>query len=160
MRAGIELAAWWIAGFLIWTATLSSASGPELLVGALAAAVCAVLARLARRAMGRQPGLSPRMWARWLRWALLVPVAAAADLLRLVRWLVAGLPEPGTQERELRVSVPSGDEPAAITWRQGAVLAISSTPGSVVLRIDADNAALELDQLVRGWPELDRRVSE
>lgn len=159
MRAGIEIAAWWVVGWLIWTATLSSASAAELITGALAAGVSAVLARLARRGMGRQPGLTPRMWTRWLGWAVVVPVAAAADLMRLVRWLVAGATEPRENERAVEVSMPSGNEPTAITWRQGAALAVSSTPGSVVVLIEPDIGRLDLDQLVAGWPRIDRRVS-
>lgn len=159
MRAGIEIAAWWVVGWLIWTATLSSASAAELVTGALAAGASAILARLARRATGRQPGLTPRMWSRWLGWALVVPVAAAADLMRLVRWLFAGAREPGQGERAVGVPMPSGDEPTAITWRQGAALAVSSTPGSVVVLIEPDSGRLDLDQLVSGWPHLDRRVS-
>lgn len=159
MRAGIEIAAWWVAGWLIWTATLSSVSAAELVAGAVAAGVCAVLARLARQAMGRQPGLTPRMWSRWLTWALVVPVAAAADLMRLVRWLFAGAREPSDGDRAVRVSTPAGDGATAITWRQGAALAVSSTPGSVVVGIEPDEGRLDLDQLVTGWPGLDQRVS-
>lgn len=159
MRAGIEIAAWWVVGLLIWTATLSSVNAAELITGALSAGVCAVLARFARRAMGRQPGLAPRMWSRWLGWAMIVPVSAAADLVRLVRWLSSGAPEPEQEQRAVAVSMPSGDEPTAITWRQGAALAVSSTPGSVVVRIEPDNGRLDVDQLVTGWPHLDRRVS-
>lgn len=160
MRAGIEIAAWWVAGLLIWTATLSSVSTAELVAGALAAGICAVLARIARRAMGGQPGLSPRMWLRWLGWAVLVPVAAVADLLRLVRWLAAGAAEPTSAARAVSVPVPAGSGAKAITWRQGAALAVSSTPGSVVLQIEPDDGCLRLDQLVSGWPGLDRRVAE
>lgn len=159
MRAGIEIAAWWIAGFLVWTATLSSVSAAELVLGALAAAVCGVLARIARRAMGGQPGLSSAMWSRWVRWALLVPVAAAADLMRLVGWLAAGRYEPDAADRIVELAVPSGTGRDAITWRQGATLAVSSTPGSVVAGIDPDNGTLVVDQLVSGRPGLDRRVS-
>lgn len=159
MRAGIEIAAWWIAGFLIWAATLASVSGAELITGALAAVVCAVLARVARRAMGGQPGLSSAIWSRWARWAALVPVAAAADLMRLVGWLTTGRREPPASSRVREIVVPAGTDAGAITWRQGAALAISSTPGSVVTGIDPEAGTLQLDQLVNGWPDLDRRVS-
>lgn len=160
MRAVIEIAAWWIAGVLVWTATLSSASAAELITGALSAAVCAVLARVARRAMGGQPGLSSGMLSRWAYWALLVPVAAAADLMRLVGWLAAGRPEPEPADRIVELTVPSGTGREAITWRQGAALAVSSTPGSVVTSIDPDAGTLVLDQLVAGRPGLDKRVSQ
>jgi len=160
VRAGIEIAAWWVAGFLIWAGTLASVSAAELITGALAAAVCAVLARVARRAMGGQPGLSPAIWSRWARWAALVPVAATADLIRLVGWLVTGHREPPARRRLREIIVPAGTDSEAVTWRQGAALAISSTPGSVVTGIDPDAGTLQLDQLVDGWPELDRRVSE
>ncbi|GAB3926574.1 hypothetical protein GCM10011575_07920 [Microlunatus endophyticus] len=160
MRAGIEIAAWWLAGFVVWTATLASASGPELVTGVLASLVSAVLARTARRAMGGQPGLSRQMWARWVRWAALVPVAAAADLARLVGWLAGGLREPGASARTHQLTVPSGSGPEAITWRQGAALAVSSTPGSVVIGIRPDDGTLVLDQLVSGWPGLDERVAD
>lgn len=159
MRAGIEIAAWWVAGFLSWSATLSSASSAELATGAVAAAACAVLARTARRAMGGQPGLSWRIVSRWWRWAILVPIAAAADLLRLVGWLATGCPEPASGVRTVVLDVPAGTEPDAITWRQGAALALSSTPGSVVTGIDPAEGSLVIDQLVSGRPRLDRRVA-
>ncbi|QGN32863.1 hypothetical protein [Microlunatus sp. Gsoil 973] len=159
MRAGIEIAAWWLAGALIWTATVSSISGEELAIGFAAAGLCAVLARVARRAIGGQPGLPGRMWLRWLGWAAMVPAVASADLLRLVRWLAAGRREPAREERSVRVPVPSGDGAKAITWRQGAVLAVSSTPGSVVLRVESEDGSLQLDRLVGGRPDLSARVA-
>jgi len=159
VRAGIEIAVWWVAGSAIWTATLSSIAPGDLIAGVLAAGVCAVLARVARRAMGGQPGLSPRMWLHWLAWAVLVPPAAAADLVRLVRWLGEGRPEPRPDQRFVRLPVPEGDGRDAITWRQGAVLAVSSTPGSVVLAVDAEGGSLDVDRLVGGPPDLSRRVA-
>jgi len=156
----LEIAAWWLAGFLIWIATLAAASPAELITGALAATVCAVLARLARRAMGGQPGLRRGMWRRWAWWAALVPAAAIADLTRVVGWLIAGRREPVADDRVVELTVPSGDDPDAITWRQGAVLAVSSTPGSVVIGIRPDEGLLVLDQLVSGRPRLDERVRD
>lgn len=158
MRAAIEIAGWSAAGLLVWTATLSSIAPAELVIGLLAAVVAGVLARSARKAIG-QEGVPAAMWRRWLGWAPVVPVAAAADLARLVGWLLRGRPEASPSDRVVRLSMPAGDERAAVAWRQGAALAVSSTPGSVVLRIEADHGELILDQLVSGPPHLDRRVS-
>jgi len=80
--------------------------------------------------------------------------------VRLVGWLLAGHREPPASSRVREVAVPGGTQPDAIVWRQGAALAISSTPGSVVTGIYPDAGTLQLDQLVHGWPDLDDRVAQ
>ena len=159
MRAAIEIAGWSVVGLLVWTATLSSITPIELVIGLLAAVTAGVLARSARRAIG-EGGVPAGMWRAWLGWAAWVPVAAAADLVRILGWLLGGRPEASQSDRVVPVLVPAGDDRAAVAWRQGAVLAVSSTPGSVVLRLEADQGRLILDQLVSGPPHLERRVAQ
>lgn len=175
MRAGIEIAGWWVAGLLIWTATLSSITGSELLAGALAALLAAVLARTGRRAMNREserrtghdnrggPGSSrPEglpLWKELPRWAVLVPVASVLDLVRLggnPGALAAG--HPAGRRLEQR-RLPAGTGRAATTWRQAAVLAVSATTGTLVVDVDGEHGSMRVDPLVSGWPHLDRRVS-
>jgi hypothetical protein len=181
VRAGIEIAGWWVAGMLIWTATLASASAAELITGAVSALAAAVLARAARLAMdkerdrerdrrSRQPANDHRRadlpLARALpQWAVLVPVAAVLDSVRLSGKRARRLREPTTPS-ELRSdsqlvsrSLPTGHGAAATAWRQAAVIVISATLGSLVVDVDGDDGSMQLDPLVSGWPDLDQRVS-
>jgi hypothetical protein len=110
-KALLELVLWWIAGTLSWLVTVSTASVPETVAAASTALLCAVLGRMARRAMGF------RAAARgiWLRWAAPVPAAAVADTVRLARWLAGprgslwgsnGCRERGAPRQRVGVPVP------------------------------------------------------
>lgn len=145
-----ELALWWVAGTLSWLATASTVTLPEAATAAAAALVGAVLARAARLAMG----FTAAVRGAWFRWATMVPAAAVADTLRLARWL------PGPQTQDLgEKPMPAGDSPAATGWRAGAMVALSATPGSVVLDSDPRQHRVQVHTLVEGWPRLDDQVA-
>ncbi|GAA4139625.1 hypothetical protein [Leifsonia shinshuensis] len=154
MRAFIEAACWFVAGMVFWMATVSAITLAETIVAVCTSVVLSVFAVVARRAMG----LRFRPSAAWLRWALLVPVAAAADLGRLFAWIARGARDPVEADAIERRHVPAGDAPEAVGHRAAAIIAVSATPGSCV--IDArDDGAFLLHRLVGGPPSLDERVS-
>ncbi|WP_210414651.1 hypothetical protein [Microlunatus elymi] len=159
-RAAYELIVWFAAGVLTWIVTLSSASPAELVAGAGAAALVAVLARAARRAMG----LAWRPVADWLRWVALVPMAAALDVGRVLGWLIDSLrhgrPDVDPSQRLVRRRLLSGEDAATVARRVGGVLAVSATPGAIAVDQDPGTRTVLLHQLVGGWPDLDRRATE
>ncbi|MDP9882666.1 multisubunit Na+/H+ antiporter MnhE subunit [Sinomonas atrocyanea] len=147
-RAAGEYAAWTAAGTLFWLATASTVTAVETVAAAAVSLVCAVLARLARRALP----FRARPVRGWLRWAAVVPVAAVADMVRLPRWLRAGQPE------ELREATMPAGGPRQTGWRAGGIVALSATPGSVVVASDPDSGAVTVHSVTSGWPRLDEQV--
>lgn len=143
-----ELGLWWIGGLVFWLATVASITLPEAVIAALAAAVGAVLARSARRAMGFR--VRPRLV--WLRWASMVPVAVVADLGRLVVWLR----HPSRSGDRAERLFPGSGRPAQVGWRAAAMIAVSATPGSVVFDADPVTGRVRLHSLVQGPPSIDR----
>ena len=144
-----EIVLWWAAGTVFWLATASTITAVEAAVAALVSLVGAVLARMARRAMPFE--LTVRRV--WLRWAAMVPVAAVADALRLARWL------PGEQPAEVREGhLPADQGPAGVGWRAGGVVALSATPGSVVVDADPASGRVLVHSLADGWPGLGQEV--
>lgn len=154
MRTVIEGASWFLAGVVVWLATVSSITIPEVLIAVLTSAAAAPFAVLARRQMG----LRVRPSAAWVRWALIVPVAAAADSVRLVAWLMHGAPDGPEGEAIVTRHTPAGERPAAVGSRAGATCAISATPGSLVVDTRADGRLL-LHRLVSGPPNLDDQAT-
>jgi hypothetical protein len=154
MRAFIEAACWFVTGMLFWIATVSAVTLAETIVAACTSAVLGVFAVVARRAMR----LRFRPSGAWLRWALLVPVAAAADLGRLFAWIARGAHDPVEADAVERRHVPAGAAPEAVGHRAGAIIAVSATPGSCVIDAQEDGTFL-LHRLVGGPPALDERVS-
>lgn len=144
-----EVAAWTAAGTLFWIATASSVTPAEALVAVAIALPVGVVAGVARRAMPFRA--RPRRV--WLRWVAMVPVAAVADMVRLVGWLRSGQPE------DLRAArVPAGHGAGEAGWRAGGIVAVSATPGSVVVGCDPEDGTAVVHSLVRGWPHLDTSV--
>lgn len=144
-----ELALWCLGGTLFWLATASTVTFGETLIAAAIALIAAVLARVARRAIPFQakPPLA------WIRWAALVPVSAVADAVRLVPWLRGRQPE-GIAEEHL----PGSTAPTETGLRAGGIVALSATPGTVVVDCDPTTGAVRLHSLVKGWPHLDEQV--
>lgn len=146
----LELVLWWMAGTVSWLVTVTTVTVPETVAAASTAVFGAVLARMARRAMGF------RAAARgiWLRWAALVPAAAVADTARLARWLAG----PRRESLNGR-TMPGSRSPRATGWTAGAMIALSATPGSVVFSSDPDGNRIRVHVLTQGWPDLDKHVS-
>jgi multisubunit Na+/H+ antiporter MnhE subunit len=146
----VEIAVWWVLLFGLWMLTLSSVSVAESVTAAVAALLCAFAARAGRRAS--RVGWRPRL--AWLTWFAMVPVALCMDTVRLfVATVRRDLPE-----RFDEVELPT-DRPAARAdaRRAAAVLALSATPGSVVLDAAPDRPLL-LHVVVSGRPRLDERI--
>ena len=145
-----ELVLWWAGGMLFWLATASTLTVIETLVAAAVALAAAVLARLARRAIpfAARPRLA------WLRWAALVPVSAFADAVRLVPWLRGRQPEDLVEEH-----LPGSTGEAETGLRAGGIVALSATPGTVVVDSDPRTGTIRLHSLVTGWPHLDEVVA-
>lgn len=154
MRAVIEGASWFLAGVIVWLATVASIAIPEVLIAVLTSAAVAPFAVLARRQMG----LHVRPSADWVRWALIVPVAAVADTARLVAWMLGRAADAPEAEAIVARHAPAGEHAAAVGWRAGATCAISATPGSLVVDTRADGRLL-LHRLVTGAPNLDERAT-
>jgi multisubunit Na+/H+ antiporter MnhE subunit len=150
-----EFAAWWAAGMIVWVATLSATDLAELVLAAIVSMLVAGPAMLGRRAIGG----SGRPRLRWLSWVGFVMVGAVLDCVRLVGWLFRGTDEADRSRALVTISVPSGDESSAIGWRQGAMLSISATPGTLVVDSDPGAGTLLLHPLSSGWPDLADRVS-
>ncbi len=151
---------WWTGACVgLWLLTLSSVSWPDLVLAAACGLPCAVAARAGRRAAGGR--WRPRL--RWLAW--LGPLAAAipADLARL--FLLASRPGAGgagngAPGRFGQITMPRGEPvPVASARHALATLAISASPGSLV--IDSDPAAGTMDEhaLGSGRPHLDQVVA-
>lgn len=144
----LEVGLWTTAGTVFWLATASTITLAEALVAAGVAVVCSVLARAARRAMP----FSARPRGVWLRWAITVPVAAAADMVRLGGGL------SGAKAADLREATMPAGGPRETGWRAGGIIALSATPGSVVVSSDRDTGTVMVHTLARGWPRLDDDV--
>lgn len=155
MRAFAEGVVWVVAGVAVWLATVPAVTIAEVAVAVPTAVACAALAVVARRSMG----LRFRAGREWLLWAVLVPVSAVADSVRLARLLVRRAPEPGEQEALVRRRVPAGPAASALGWRAAAIVAVSATPASVVVDADGEAGRIVLHRLVAGRPAIDERVS-
>lgn len=151
--AALELFVWFAVGMFVWIVTLSSVSPAELIAGAIASLLVAVLALAIRRAMN----LSWRPLLAWPGWACLAAAAAALDTVRLVRRF--GPTGPRTRARFVRRQLPRGADAATTAQRIGAVLAVSSTAGSICVDADPETGVVLVHRLVAGWPDLDRRVT-
>jgi multisubunit Na+/H+ antiporter MnhE subunit len=147
---------WFVAGVILWMATVSTITVAETVVAVLASAGSAVLAVMARQAMS----LRVLVTGRWFVWLALVPVGAVMDTGRLVGWLVRRAPEPSEEDAVVHRRVPAGTAGAAVGWRAAATAAISATPGSVVIDADGDAGRLTLHRLVSGPPSIDERVEQ
>jgi multisubunit Na+/H+ antiporter MnhE subunit len=146
----VELLLWWLLLFGLWLLTLSSVSVAESVVAAVLALLCAFVARAGRRAsrVGWRPQLA------WLTWFALLPIVLCMDTVRLfVGTVTRNLPQ-----RLEEVELPD-DRSAARgdARRAAAVLALSATPGSVVLDAAPDRP-LVLHVVVSGRPRLDKRI--
>jgi multisubunit Na+/H+ antiporter MnhE subunit len=149
----LEVVFWWAAGVGMWLLTLSSISSPELVAAVAAGLPCAVMAVLARRAVGGP--LAPRR--AWLRWSLPVPAAIVADTVRvlaLAAGVLVGRPVP---EGDLRsVTLPRDPDDRAWQNRQAAAaVLVTTSPGTVVVDLDPDSGEMLVHHLGSGRPRLE-----
>ncbi|MEZ0362205.1 hypothetical protein ACAG26_00670 [Mycobacterium sp. pUA109] len=128
-RAGalVETLLWWLVTTAVWLATLTTVTPPEVLLAAVCTAPCAVLARAARRDNGGQW----RFRAGWLRWAARVLAELPGQAAQV--WRYALVPAQRRRSTIGPVPLPGGPEPVAAARRAAAVLALATTPATVVL---------------------------
>jgi len=139
--------AWWIVMMALWVALDDSFATDELLAGAGAAAIAALVAQAACH----QAGLRFRMRGGWLRPALWLPWRVVADTtavyVALWRKLAHGEDPPGGFA-EVPVD-PGDDGPAGIVRRALIIGGRSFTPNAFALDIDAERAVMVVHQLVK-----------
>jgi multisubunit Na+/H+ antiporter MnhE subunit len=139
-------AAWWVLLMAFWVTLDYSIATDELLAGAGAAALGAVLAEMA----GHQAATRLRMRAGWLPQALSLPGQVARDtvIVFVVLWqrLAYGT-QPASGFRE--IAVRYGDDTAEGQTRRLLLIgARSVAPNSFALGIDKDRHVMVVHQLV------------
>jgi hypothetical protein len=156
VRQIAEAAGWWAGLMLAWIATMSTISVPELTVGAGCALLCAVVAVVARRAIGQRW----RADKRWLTWLGPLVLAVPADTARLLGRALPGLlRHRGSTGRLRRAEPPGGEDPERAAGRQAwGTLAVSATPGSVILDWPPDGRPAVIHDLGSGPPQMDEVV--
>lgn len=144
-RAG-SWAVWWAVLMAFWIVVDYSVAPAELLAGAGAAALGALVAELAFH----QAGIRCRFRIRWLVPALRLPGQVVRDTVivfgALARRLVRG-EEPASGFRELPVRF-GDDSPEGVSRRVLMVGGHSLAPNTFVLGIDRDREAMIVHQLV------------
>lgn len=146
LRAVLECACWTGVAILVWLATLSSVTVPELGIAIALSIPCGILARLGRRALET----SWRFRFRWMGWPVPVVASLVAELGKLL-WLAAASPQEGDLSE-----IPLPDEPQALARGRAAAatFALCSTPGSLVVDTDLDRSRLLVHELVNAGPDL------
>lgn len=137
---------WWVVLMSFWVMLDDSIQFDELLAGAGAAALAALVAELATH----QAATRLQVRAAWLVPALRLPGEVATDLVTvfgaLWRTLVGGRPPRGAF---IEVPVRYGDDSAeSITRRVLIVGGRSVAPNTFVLGIDSDRGAMVVHRLV------------
>jgi multisubunit Na+/H+ antiporter MnhE subunit len=146
VRVTTGWAAWWILMMAFWMVLDHSLAPDELLVGAGAAAIAALVAQAACL----QAGLRLRVRASWLRPALGLPWQVVVDTAAVYRALWRKLrrgedPPAGFTE----VPVDPGDGGPAGTVRRALIIGGRSfTPNAFVVGIDLDRSVMVVHQLV------------
>jgi multisubunit Na+/H+ antiporter MnhE subunit len=137
---------WWVLLMALWIMLDDSLATDELLAGAGAAAIAALVAELA----SYQAATRFRMRIRWLVPALRLPGQVARDTLILYGALWRRLTR-GEQPDSAFVTEPVrfGDEtPAGVTRRVLLIGGRSLAPNAFALGIDRDTETMVLHQLV------------
>jgi multisubunit Na+/H+ antiporter MnhE subunit len=137
---------WWALMMSLWVALDDSLAFDELLAGAGAAAIAALVAQAA----SHQAGLRYRLRLSWLLPALRLPWQVVADTLvvYLVLWrkLTRG-EDPACGFVEVPVD-PGEEGPAGVVRRALIIGGRSFTPNAFVLDIDGERAVMVVHRLV------------
>lgn len=141
---------WWVLLMSLWVLLDDSIAMAELLAGAGAAALGAVLAELAQY----QAATQFRMRLRWLLPALVLPAQVGRDLIVVTRALWRRLvhgekPESGFRELPARFG---DDSPQGVTRRALLTAGRSIAPNSFVLGLDRERDVMVVHQLVADKP--------
>ncbi|MGH3200738.1 MAG: hypothetical protein ACRDP5_01570 [Streptosporangiaceae bacterium] len=144
-RVGAWLA-WWVLLMSLWVMLDDSLATDELLAGAGAAALAALVAELA----GNQAATRFRMRIEWLVPALRLPGQVARDMVIVYAALWRRLTR-GEQPDSAFVTEPvrfGDDTPAGVTRRVLLIGGRSVAPNAFALGIDRDSETIVLHQLV------------
>jgi multisubunit Na+/H+ antiporter MnhE subunit len=139
---------WWVLLMALWVMLDDSLATDELLAGAGAAALAALVAEVA----GYQAATRFRMRIRWLVPAVRLPGQVAGDMVTVYAALWRRLAR-GEQPDSAFVTEPArfgDDTPAGVTRRVLLIGGRSLAPNAFALGIDADTDTMVLHQLVRG----------
>jgi hypothetical protein len=139
----IEIAVWWVALTACELMLISAVDRYELLAAVLLALACAVVASLARTA---QPS-SWRLRLDWLGWLPLLPARIVVDTFHVL--VAAAKGEKGTW-RTTPVGGATGHDASARGARALGAMALSMSPGSVVVDVDPTSGAARLHALGSG----------
>jgi multisubunit Na+/H+ antiporter MnhE subunit len=137
---------WWVLLMALWVMLDDSLATDELLAGAGAAAIAALVAELA----GYQAATRFRMRLRWLVPALGLPGQVARDTVTVYAALWRRLTR-GEQPDSAFVTEPvefGDDDPAGVTRRVLLIGARSLAPNAFALGLDRDTQTMVLHQLV------------
>lgn len=137
---------WWVLMMSLWVMLDDSLATDELLAGAGAAAIAALLAELATY----QAATRFRMRIRWLRPALRLPGQVAEDMVTVYAALWRRLVR-GEQPDSAFVTEPvryGDDTPAGVTRRVLLIGGRSIAPNAFALGIDRGSETMILHQLV------------
>ena len=137
---------WWAFLGVLWLAVDDTVAVPELIDGAVAAALGATAAEIvhAQRVVRARPR------ARWLLGTWRLPLAAARDVCVLLATLVPAVARPGSVRGELRaVDFRAGAEgdPRDTARRALAKGAASFAPNTYVVGIDRARDSMLIHQL-------------
>lgn len=144
----VETVCWSAVACAVWLATLSSVTVPELGIALAASIPCGLLARASRRALGG----SWRFRARWCLWLLPVTASLFAELVALFR-LSAMRPHQGALRT---IDLPDEAAETAAGREALGILALSSTPGSVVADCDREHGRVTVHVLVSAGPDVEK----
>jgi multisubunit Na+/H+ antiporter MnhE subunit len=139
---------WWVLLMSLWVMLDDSLATDELLAGAGAAAIAALVAEVT----GYQAATRFRMRVRWLAPALGLPGQVAGDMVTVYAALWLRLTR-GEQPDSAFVTEPvrfGDDTPAGVTRRVLLIGARSIAPNAFALGIDRDTNTMVLHQLVKG----------
>ena len=153
MLAAVELGWWWAAAIGVWTLTLSSVTGPELVTATACGLPCALAARAGRKAVAGSWRPKPG----WAAWLLAVIAAVFLDTVRLALLTMRGRAVDADPCLD-RVRLPAEPPHVAAARHAAAILAISATPGTVVVDSDPKEGTLVIHTLVSGWPQVEQVV--
>jgi multisubunit Na+/H+ antiporter MnhE subunit len=137
---------WWVLLMSFWVALDDSLATDELLAGAGAAAIAALVAEVA----GYQAATRFRMRIRWLVPALNLPGQVASGMVTVYAVLWRRLTR-GEQPHSAFVTEPvrfGDDTPEGVTRRVLLIGARSLAPSEFALGIDKDSGTLVVHQLV------------
>jgi multisubunit Na+/H+ antiporter MnhE subunit len=151
MNGLVEVLVWWVVLVLVWLASLTSTSVPELVAAAVCAVPCALAARWARLSAGN--AWRPRV--RWLAWLRAVPVSVVSDTARVFGVVLRRLRGERVTGDFRTLPVCSDDEGT----RAVATVLVSATPGTVVVDAPPGENVLVAHTLVDGPSAVERAVS-